>query len=119
MRQHPQQPSVVDGIKEVADVDIEHPVHFPRHQGPIQGRQRRVRAASRTETVAEPEEVDLIDGAQDLGHRALDDLVFERGNAERPPSAFGIVLRSTGFGQYCPLWTLSCRRRRLFSRSCS
>ena len=41
-----------------------------------------MRAAPRPEAVAEPQEVRLVDRVQHLGHRALDNLVLERGNAE-------------------------------------
>ena len=41
------------------------------------------------EAVGEPEEVDLIDGAQHLGDRALDDLVFQRRHAEWSLAAIG------------------------------
>src|SRR3954452_18302058 len=87
VRDHPQQPSVVDGIKEGADVDIEHIAHLLRHQGFIQGSQGRLRAAPRPEAVAEPQEVGLIDGSQHLGHRPLDNLVLQGGDAERAAAA--------------------------------
>ena len=89
---------------------------------PVQGCQGRVRAAPRPEAVAEPQEVGLIDGIQHLGHRPLDDLVLQGGDAERAACRHrlsGYTRGSTGFGQYCPLWTRSCSRRRLASRSCS
>src|SRR5271169_6479395 len=38
MPQHPNQPSVVNGIKEGSDVEIEHPAHTLRHQGLFQSR---------------------------------------------------------------------------------
>ena len=49
--------------------------------------QRVMLAAPRPEPVREPEKVRLVDGVQHLDRRALDDLVFQRGNAERslPP----------------------------------
>jgi len=43
----------------------------------------------RTEAVAEPQEVSLIDRVQHFRHRALDDLVFERGEAKRPFASIG------------------------------
>src|SRR5216684_3784891 len=43
----------------------------------------------------------------------------DRPSLRLPPSAFGMYTRSTGFGQYCPLWTRSCSRWRLSSRFCS
>src|SRR5215469_12578385 len=47
----------------------------------------RLWAASRPEAVAEAQEVGLVDGVQYLGHRTLDNLILERGNAERPAAA--------------------------------
>src|SRR5208282_4846493 len=85
--QHPYQPSVVDGIEEGSDVEIEHPVHALRHHRLFQGSQGGVRAAPRPEAVAEPQEVRLVDRNQNLGYRALDNFVLERGNAERPAAA--------------------------------
>src|SRR6266851_2590970 len=85
--QHPNQPSVVDGVEEGSDVEIEHPVHALRHHRPFQGCQGGVRAAPRPEAVAEPQEVRLVDRIQHLGYRPLDNLVFERGNAEGPAAA--------------------------------
>jgi hypothetical protein len=52
-----------------------------------------VLAPSRPEGVREPEEVLLVDRVEQFGKRALDDLIFQRGNAERAPSSvrFGDV----------------------------
>ena len=44
-------------------------------------------ASLRSKTVAEPHKVGLVDGIQNLGHRALDDLVFQCRNAERTQTA--------------------------------
>ena len=84
VRQHPHQPSVVNGIEEGSDVEIEHPVHTLRHQGLFEGRQGRVGAPSRPEAVAEAQKIGLVDGVQHLGHRPLDNFVLKRGYAERP-----------------------------------
>src|SRR2546422_1057256 len=46
--------------------------------------------SSRPKPVGEPQKVDLVDGTQHLGHRALDDLVFQRrdgGFILNPPAA--------------------------------
>src|SRR3990170_1656016 len=87
------QPPVVNGIEEPPDVGIEHPVHLPRQQSRIERIQRTVRAAPRPKPVGEAEEVRLVDGVQHLRRRALDDLVFQRGDAQRPqpPVGFGDV----------------------------
>ena len=49
-----------------------------------------VLAAPRPEAVGEAEEVRLVDGVQHLHHRALDDLVLQRGDPERPLPAVGL-----------------------------
>ena len=49
-----------------------------------------MRAAPRPEPVREAEEVGLVDGVQHLDRRALDDLVLQRGNAERPLPPVGL-----------------------------
>ena len=47
-------------------------------------------AASEAEAIGAIEEVSLVNGAHDLGHRALDDLVFQRQDAERSLSTIGL-----------------------------
>ena len=95
VRDHSPQPRVVDRVEEAADVRIEHPGHALAHDGPMQGIESHVRAPS----WREPKEVDFVDGAQHLGDGALDDLVLQRQNTERSPSAFGIWTRRTGCGR--------------------
>ena len=48
----------------------------------------------RPEAVAEAYKVGLVDGIQHFGYRALDNLVFERGYAERPTAA--VAFRDVG-----------------------
>src|SRR6185312_7698360 len=48
-----------------------------------------MRIPPRPEAVGESEEVGLVDGAQHLGHRALDDLVLQRRHTERSLTAIG------------------------------
>src|ERR671918_231214 len=84
------QPPVVDGIEEPTDVGIEHPVHLPRQQSRIERIQRMMRAASRPEPVREAEEVSLVDRVHHLNRRALDELVFQRGDAQRPLPPVGL-----------------------------
>src|SRR5439155_768954 len=67
-----------------------HPVHLPRQQPRVERIQRIVRAAPWSEPVREAEEVSLIDRVQHLDRRALDDLVFQRGNAQRPLPPVGL-----------------------------
>src|SRR2546426_731468 len=78
------QPPVVEGVEKPTDVGIEHPVHPLRrhpHRERIHGL---MRTAPRPEPVREPEKVDLIDRVQNRDDGALDELVFQRGNPERP-----------------------------------
>jgi hypothetical protein len=49
-----------------------------------------MRTAPRPESVRESEKVDLVDRVQDRDDRALDQLVLERGNAERPQPPVGL-----------------------------
>jgi hypothetical protein len=84
---------VVDGVEEPTDVGVEHPVHLLRPDPDREQVQRIMLATSGPEPVREPEEVDLVDGVQHLDHRALDDLVLQRCDPERPlpPVGFGDV----------------------------
>src|SRR5581483_5456134 len=75
------QPPVVEGVEKPTDVGIEHPVHSLRQEPNRERIQSVMRAAPRPESVREAEEVDLVDRAEHLG--TLDDLVLQRGNAER------------------------------------
>ena len=52
-----------------------------------------MRSPPRPESVAEAEEVFLVDGVQHVGHGALDDLVLQRRHRQRPSAAvrFGYV----------------------------
>ncbi len=51
--------------------------------------QRPMRVSPWPEAIAEPKKVDFVDGAQHLGNRTLDDLVFKCRNAEGPLPAVG------------------------------
>ncbi|WP_349770482.1 hypothetical protein [Bradyrhizobium barranii] len=46
------------------------------HDRRVQGVKRHMRIPPRPKAVGEPEEVGLVDGAQHLGYRALDNLVL-------------------------------------------
>ncbi len=91
MRHHPQQPLVVNRLKEAANVGIEHPVHALAHDRCMQRIKGQLRGSPRPEAIREPAEVDLIYGAHHFGDRALDDFVFERWHTER-------ALATIGFG---------------------
>jgi hypothetical protein len=76
-------------VEEAADIGIEHPVRVLAHDRRVQRRQSLMRVPPRPEAVGEPEEVDLVDGAQHLGDGTLDNLVFQGGHAERALPAIG------------------------------
>ena len=84
------QPPVVDGLEEPTDVGIEHPVHLLRQEPGVQRIQCVMRAAPRPESVGEAEKVSLVDRVQHLNRRALDELVFQRGDAQRPLPPVGL-----------------------------
>src|SRR6266446_170713 len=84
------QPPMVEGVEKPTDVRIEHPVHPLRRDPDRQRIPRLLRTAPRPEPVREPENVDLVDRIQDRDDRALDQLVLERGNAERPEPPVGL-----------------------------
>ena len=78
------QPGVIKTGEEIADVGVEHPVHLLPLDPDRESIQRIMRAAPRSEPVGEAEEVLLVDGVEHLDDGPLDDLVLQRGNAERP-----------------------------------
>src|SRR6266545_668878 len=84
------QPPVIEGVEKPTDVGIEHPVHLLRRDPDRQRIQGLMRAAPRSEPVREPEKVDLVDRVQDRDDRALDQLVLQHGNAERPQPPVGL-----------------------------
>src|SRR5271165_1386004 len=59
-------------------------VHLPRVDRDHQGVQRIVRPTSGSEPIREPEEISLEDGVQHHDGGALDDLVFQGGDRQRP-----------------------------------
>src|ERR1700746_51761 len=52
------------GIEKAPDIRVKHPVHLPPENADMEGVQRIVLAASRPESVGEPEEVLLVDGLE-------------------------------------------------------
>src|SRR6266511_211491 len=82
--EEPLQPAVIKAGEEVADVRVEHPVHLLLPDPDRQRIQRLVRAAPQPEPVGETQEVRLVDGVEHLDDGPLKNLVFQRGNAERP-----------------------------------
>ena len=87
-------PSVIHGSKEISDVCVEHPVYVPRPDRGrecIQHRAGRARVEIRTRN----REILFVDGVHHLDHRALDELVLQRRDAER-------TLPSVGLGDVYP-----------------
>ena len=84
------QPLVADVIEESLDVGVQYPVHRPVLDARRERVQRVVLSPARPEPVGEAEEVRFVDSTENLHHRALDDLIFQRGDAERalPPVRF-------------------------------
>src|SRR5580704_2502406 len=80
-------PFVGKSIEKALDVQIEHPVHFPRQQSRVKSVQRLMLASPWSEPVREAQKVGFVDGVQHLDRRALDDLVFQCSDSERslPP----------------------------------
>src|SRR5208282_1678865 len=83
----PYQPLSADRVEERSDVGVYDPVDLACSDPIRQRVQRVVLAASRSEPIAKPQELRLVDRRQDRYHRRLDDLVLDGGDAERPPSA--------------------------------
>jgi hypothetical protein len=77
-------------VEEPGDVGVQYPVHRPVLNPGRERVQRIVLSPPGSEPVGEAEEVRFVDGIENLHHRALDDLVFQCGDAERalPPVRF-------------------------------
>jgi hypothetical protein len=86
--QCPRCPFVRQVVEKSSNVRVEHPVHSLRLDSYSQRVQRLVRVATWPEPVREAFEVHLVDLVEDGHHRLLDDLVFQRCDAQRalPPS---------------------------------
>jgi hypothetical protein len=78
------QPAVLQRVQEALDVRVEHPAHpsgLDRHRQRVQGI---VWPALRAESIREPGNVLFVKGVEHLDDGALDQLVLQRRNAERP-----------------------------------
>lgn len=87
------QPLVVYRVEERRNISVQYPVHLPALDPDCKGIQRIVLAASPPEGVRKPEEVFFLDCVEQFGKRALNNLIFQRDNAERAP-------RPSGLGMY-------------------
>jgi hypothetical protein len=84
MLEEPLQPALIELGEEVADVRVQHPVHPLAFERDRERVQRIMRTPPRPKPIRETEKVLLVDRAQHLDHRPLDDLVLQRSDPERP-----------------------------------
>src|SRR5260370_18479853 len=82
------------GIEEAPDIRVKHPVHLPPENADMESVQRVVLAASRPESVGEPEEVFLVDCFENRPDRLLNDFVRQAKNVQWPFRA--VSLRNVG-----------------------
>jgi hypothetical protein len=71
-------------IQEVPDVGVKYVVHLPTGDRDRQSIQRIVRSSSRSEPIREPEEILFVDGVEHHDACALDNLVFQSCDCQRP-----------------------------------
>ncbi len=92
------QPFVANGIKESTNVQIEHPVYLFLQQSDVEGIQRIVLVASRSETIGETEKVRFVDSIHHFDRGLLDDLVFKSRYTKRsqPPISLWDVYSTDG-----------------------
>jgi hypothetical protein len=98
--------SVVDRIKELADVDLHDPVSFRRHRLVPEALQRLMRRPSGAEAVRTVLEVLFVDGFEHHDDRTLEDLILKGWDAQRP-----------GFGRRAGLGDIGPTHRRRVVRS--
>src|SRR5665213_1035308 len=84
------QPPVVDGVEEPADIRIEHPVYLLAHDSDRQRIKRIVRSASRPKAIREAAKVALVNGVHHFNHGALQDFILHRRDAEWPLPAISL-----------------------------
>jgi hypothetical protein len=73
---------VVDGIKETSGVCFKHPVDLFLHDPDKKCIQRMVRAAPRSVSIGEAQEIFLVDGIKDRHHSLLGNLVLQGSYAQ-------------------------------------
>jgi hypothetical protein len=78
------QPILTDTVEKARNVGVQNVAHLSRIDSDKESIQRIVLAALRSEPIAEPEEVLLVDLVQHRRRRPLDDLVLKGGNRKRP-----------------------------------
>src|SRR6202011_6316673 len=77
-------PWVGHGIEEAPDIRVKHPVHLLSENADMESVQRIVLAASRPESVGEPEEILLVDCFEYRRERLLEALVLQEVRAQWP-----------------------------------
>lgn len=92
MFEGPGEPFFAHRVEELRNVDVDNVIHLPGVDGRRQGVERVVRSPPRPESVAEAEEVFLVDRVQHVGHGALNDLILQRRHRQGrwPPSGLGM-----------------------------
>ena len=77
-------------IEEPTNVRIKYPVHSLPFDAHVQRIQRPMGAASRTKSIRKAPKVHLVYLVEDRDHRLLDNLVFQRSNAQWPLPAISL-----------------------------
>ena len=80
----PHHPVMADVVEEPLDVSVQYPVHRPVPNPDRKRVQCIVLSPSRSEPVGEANKVLLVDRIENLHHSALDNLVFQRCDPQRP-----------------------------------
>ena len=70
--------------REASDVSVQYPVHRLAPDAPRERVQRVMLSPSGPEPVGEADKVLLVDRIENFNHGALDDLVFQRRDPQRP-----------------------------------
>ena len=87
------EPFLAHAVEEFRNIGVDNKVHLRAVDGRRQSVERVMRSPSWPEAVAEAEEVFLVNGVQYVDRGALDDLVLQRRDRQRPSTSvrFGYV----------------------------
>src|SRR5438093_5789954 len=77
------QPSVVESVKETADVGIEHPVHLSLRNPNAERIQRLMRTSCWSKTVGKSHKVLFVKSTKHFGRGALNNFIFQHEHSER------------------------------------
>ena len=98
----PHHPLVADAVEEPLDVGVQYPVHRLALDADRERVQRIMLSPSGPKPVGEAEEVRLVDRIENLDHGALDNLILQRRDPQRPLPA--IRFRDVGTkARLCPI----------------